>query len=54
MATARSFAYNSGTGVTGTTQVGSLAVGDTSANYGAGLTWWNGPDESLGYVIGHT
>jgi len=54
LATVRSFAYNSGTGVTGTTQVGFIAAGDASQNYGSGLTWWNGPDEDLGYVICHT
>jgi len=54
LATARSFAYNAGTGVTGTTQVGFIAAGNASQNYGSGLTWWNGPDEDLGYVICHT
>lgn len=54
MATARAFAYNSGTGVTGTTQVGFIAAGNGSQNYGSGLTWWNGPDEDLGYIICHT
>jgi len=50
----RTFAYNSGTGVTGTTQVGYIAAGATADDYGAGLTWWKGPDEDLGYVICHT
>ena len=54
MATFRTFAYNSGTGVTGTTQVGYIAVGATADDYGAGLTWWKGPDEDPGYVICHT
>jgi hypothetical protein len=40
--------------ITGTTQVGNLAVGDINwiyqQNYG-GVTWWQGPDEELGYVI---
>ena len=54
MPTVRTFAYNSGTGVTGTTQVGYIAAGATAADYGAGLTWWKGPDEDLGYVICHT
>ena len=54
MATVRTFAYNSGTGVTGTTQVGYIAAGATADSYGAGLTWWKGPDEDLGYVICHT
>jgi len=54
LATIRTFAYNSGTGVTGTTQVGYIAAGATADSYGAGLTWWKGPDEDLGYVICHT
>jgi hypothetical protein len=52
MATARPFAYNTGTGITGTDQVGSLAVGTPTAGFAStGLPWWNGPDEDLGYVI---
>jgi hypothetical protein len=54
LATVRTFAYNSGTGVTGTTQVGYIAAGATAADYGGGLTWWKGPDEDPGYVICHT
>ena len=52
MATARPFAYNTGTGITGTTQVGNLAVGTPTSGFAStGLPWWNGPDEDLGYVI---
>lgn len=52
MATARPFAYNTGSTITGTTQVGNLAVGYPTAGFAAtGLQWWNGPDEELGYVI---
>ena len=52
MATARPFAYNTGSAITGTTQVGNLAVGYPTAGFAAtGLQWWNGPDEELGYVI---
>ncbi len=54
MATIRTFAYNSGAGVTGTAQFGSIAVGPTATDYGNGLTWWRGPDEDLKYIIGHT
>jgi hypothetical protein len=56
MATVRPFAYNPPPNppISGTTQVGSLAIGyigvEYSANYG-GVTWWEGPDEDLGYVI---
>jgi hypothetical protein len=52
MATARPFAYNTGTGITGTTQIGFLAVGYPGEGAPTtGLEWWNGPDEDLGYVI---
>jgi hypothetical protein len=48
------FAYNTGSAISGTTQVGNIAISQAdveySANYG-GLQWWGGPDESLGYVI---
>ena len=49
MATSRPFAYNPTlTPISGAIQVGTLTVGVGS---GGGLTWWNGPDEDLGYVI---
>jgi hypothetical protein len=49
MATARPFAYNpSLTPIPGSTQIGTLAVGGGS---GGGVTWWDGPDEELGYII---
>ena len=57
MSTSRPFAYNPippNSPISGTTQVGNLAVGDVNwthnQNYG-GVTWWEGPDEDLGYVI---
>ncbi len=50
MATARPFAYNTGSPIAGTEQVGSLAVGYPTAGF-VGIPWWNGPDEELGYVI---
>jgi hypothetical protein len=40
--------------IDGTDQVGTLAVGITEQDYNlspGGVTWWNGPDEELGYVI---
>jgi len=56
MSTTRPFAFNTGSTVSGTTQVGDLAVGTdrlpVSDNYG-GLQWKNGPNEDLGYVIGY-
>jgi hypothetical protein len=55
MATARPFAYNTGAGITGTDQVGALAVGTPTDGFATtGLEWWNGPDEDLGYVIAQT
>lgn len=52
----RSFAYNSGAPIAGTTQVGSIAVGPTGSpiSYGGGVAWWPGPLEDNGYVICHT
>ena len=51
MATARPFAYNTGSTISGTTQIGSLAVGTPSSGVTGNPKWWNGPDEDLGYVI---
>lgn len=51
------FAYNTGPLISGTTQVGDIAVSEASVEYSAnfgGLQWWGGPDETLGYVITHT
>lgn len=54
MATVRPFAVNLGSPVSGTTQVGNLAVGTPSAGFLAtGLVWFNGPDEDLGHIIGY-
>jgi hypothetical protein len=57
MATSRPFAYNTGSTLSYTEQVGDIAVGtggvEYAANYG-GIKWWGGPDEDLGYVIAHT
>lgn len=50
------FAYNTGSTIAGTTQVGDIAISqddvEYSANYG-GLQWWGGPDETNGYVIAY-
>jgi hypothetical protein len=53
MAVSRAFAYNpSLTTISGATQVGSLAIATNSTPLSNNsVTWWNGPDESLGYVI---
>ena len=50
MSTTRPFAYNPGSSISGTIQVGDLAVGYPTTGY-TGTEWWNGPDEELGYVI---
>ena len=55
MATSRPFAYNTGASISGTTQFGSLIVGDINADYGSdygGVKWWGGPNEDLRYIIG--
>jgi hypothetical protein len=51
MSTSRPFAYNTGSTISGTTQIGSLAVGTPSSGFTGNPRWWNGPDEDLGYVI---
>jgi len=51
MAISRPFAYNTGSAIAGTTQVGSLAVGIPTSGFTGNPKWWNGPDEDLGYVI---
>ena len=51
------FAYNTGSLISGTTQVGDIAVSEANVEYSAdygGLQWWGGPDETNGYVIAHT
>lgn len=50
MATTRPFSYNTGSSISGTIQVGDLAVGFPTSGF-TGMEWWNGPDEDLGYVI---
>jgi hypothetical protein len=51
MPTSRPFAYNTGSTISGTIQVGSLAVGTPTTGFTGSMEWWNGPDEDLGYVI---
>lgn len=53
MPTARPFAYNLGPGITGTSQVGNLAVGTPTYGFPINPRFWNGPNEELGYVIAH-
>jgi hypothetical protein len=54
LSTERPFAYNTGSTISGTIQLGDLAIGVDPLNYAGGVggvRWWNGPDEDLGYVI---
>jgi hypothetical protein len=54
MATTRPFAYNTGSTIDGTTQIGNIAIGVSNQDYSqdpGGVKWWMGPDEELGYVI---
>jgi hypothetical protein len=51
MPTARPFAYNTGSTIPGTIQVGDLAVGTPTDGFTSNPVFWNGPDEELGYVI---
>lgn len=50
----RPFAYNTGSTISGTNQYGDIAVGVSNLPYVlnvGGVQWWEGPDESVGYVI---
>lgn len=51
MATARPFAYNTGSTIDGTIQIGDLAVGTPTTGFTGSMEWWNGADEDLGYVV---
>jgi len=53
----RPFAYNTGSSINGTGQIGDLAIGVDPDDYSkdpGGVKWWNGPDEDLGYVIAYS
>jgi len=54
MPTARPFAYNTGSNINGTEQVGDLAIGIPSGGFSESPDFWNGPDEDLGYVIAYS
>jgi len=53
MSFARPFAYNPSPNavIAGTEQVGDLAVGTPTSGFTNSPTFWNGPDETQGYVI---
>jgi len=54
MATSRPFAYNTGAPISGTIQVGDLAIGYPVTGFTDSPQFWNGPDEELGYVIAYS
>ena len=50
------FAYNTGSLISGTTQVGDIAIKEADVEYSdnfGGLQWWGGPDQTNGYVIAY-
>ena len=52
MSISRPFAYNTGSPIAGTEQIGNLAIGFPTEGFSStGLAWWNGPDEQIGYVV---
>ena len=51
MSTARPFAYNTGDPISGTTQLGDLAIGTPITGFTDSPLFWNGPDEDLRYII---
>ena len=56
MATILPIAYNTGSTISGTEQIGDLAIGTTSQDYSSnigGVKWWASPDLDLQYVIGY-
>ena len=55
MSTARPFAYNPppNAPISGTEQIGDLAIGFPTTGFTLNPRFWNGPDEDLGYVVAH-
>ena len=51
MATSNPFAYNPGSPIAGTDQVGQLSIGTPTSGFTNSPQYWNGPNEDLGYVI---
>lgn len=54
MATTKPFAINTGAPISGTDQVGNIAIGTTTQEYSlgpGGVTWYMGPDEEPGFII---
>jgi len=56
MATIIPIAYNTGSTISGTEQIGDLAIGTTAQDYSTnigGVKWWASPDLDLQYIIGY-
>jgi len=53
MPNARPLAYNTGSTISGTVQIGNLSIGFPTSGFTENPKFWNGPDEDLGYVIAH-
>ncbi len=56
MKISRPFAFNIGSPLPGTTQVGYIAAGETQNAYNSGyggIRWFDGPDETLGYILAY-
>jgi hypothetical protein len=51
MSISRPFAYNTGSTISGTIQVGTLSVGTPTSGFTTNPQYWMGADEELGYVI---
>jgi hypothetical protein len=51
MAFARPFAYNPGSPIPGTEQIGNISIGAPTSGFTNSPQYWNGPNEELGYVI---
>lgn len=54
MATTTPFAFNTGSTISGTTQIGNIAIGITDQDYSGqpgGVRWWMGPNEDVGHLI---
>lgn len=56
MALTTPFAFNTGSTISGTEQVGNIAIGITEQDYSSNIgevKWWMGPDENVGFIIVH-
>jgi len=53
-AVSRAFAYNTGSPVSGSVQVGNLTVGQSHPDLETGLVWVNGPNENQSYIIANS